>query len=96
MNLKIAPKLYLEVLPISDRVGRFVLGNSDNIVEYVLKMRQFPQENLFSNLLATGISSDRLVELGKVVAQFHNRAKTNDYISSFGTVDRIQAAFAEK
>ena len=104
LNQKIAPKLYLEVAPISDRAteaephrqGRFVLGNSDNIVEYVLKMRQFPQENLFSNLLAAGkLSSDRLVELGKVVAQFHNSAETNDYINSFGTIDRIQAAFAE-
>lgn len=96
LNQKIAPKLYLEVVPISNCQGRFVLGNSDNIVEYVLKMRQFPQENLFSNLLAAGkLSRDCLVELGKVVAQFHHSAKTNDYISSFGTVDRIQAAFEE-
>ena len=73
LNQKIAPELYLEVIPISDRDGRYVLANSENIVEYALKMRQFPQENLFSNLLKAGkLSGDRFVELGKIVAQFHN------------------------
>ena len=95
LNQKIAPELYLEVVPISDRHGNYVLASS-NIVEYALKMRQFPQENLFSNLIKAGkLSSDRFVELGKIVAQFHNNAETNDYIRSFGTVAKIRAAFSE-
>ena len=96
LNHKIAPELYLEVLPISDRDNRLILNNSEQIVEYVLKMRQFPKEDLFSNLLNTGrLKSDRFTELGKIVARFHQNAETNDYISSFGTVDKISAAFEE-
>ncbi len=96
LNKKIAPELYLEVLPISDRDGKFILGGSDNIVEYALKMRAFPQENLLSNLLQEGkLSCDRFTELGKIVAHFHNHAATSKYISSFGTVDKISAAFTE-
>ncbi|MDJ0568014.1 MAG: AAA family ATPase [Pleurocapsa sp. MO_192.B19] len=96
LNKKIAPELYLEVIPISDCHNNFVLGNSDNIVEYTLKMLQFPQKNLFSSLLEAGkLSSHHLVELGKIVAQFHNRAETNNYINNFGTVDNIRAAFEE-
>ncbi|MBE9046932.1 AAA family ATPase [Pleurocapsales cyanobacterium LEGE 10410] len=96
LNQKIAPELYLEVIPISDRDGGYVLADSQNIVEYALKMRQFPQANLFSNLLTAGkLSGDRFVELGKIVAQFHQDAETNDYIKSFGTVAQIQAAFTE-
>ena len=103
LNQKIAPELYLEVLPISDRHDRFILDSSENIVEYTLKMCQFPQENLFSNLLKTAkLKSDceasqrhRLVELGKVVARFHQAAACNDYISSFGTPSKIKVAFEE-
>ena len=96
LNHKIAPELYLEVLPISDRDNQLILNNSEQIVEYALKMRQFPQEDLFSNLLSGGrLKSDRFVELGKIVALFHQNAETNDYISSFGTVDKISAAFEE-
>lgn len=96
LNRQVAPELYLEVLPIGDCNGRLSLNNSENIVEYALKMRQFPQENLFSNLLDAGkLTSDRLRELGKIVAQFHQNAETNDYISSFGRVEQIAAAFEE-
>lgn len=96
LNRKIAPELYLEVLPISQHDSKFVLANSANIVEYALKMHAFPQENLFSNLLETDqLSSDRLTELGKVVAKFHQNADTNEYISKFGTAANIRVAFAE-
>ncbi len=96
LNKKIASELYLEVIPICDRGNKFTLDDSGEIVEYALKMRQFPQENLFINLLkANKLSSDRFKELGKIVAQFHQNAETNDYIRSFGTIPKIRAAFDE-
>ena len=96
LNKKIAPELYLEVVPISDCDHQLILNNSENVLEYTLKMRQFPQENLFSNLLEAGkLTCDRMMELGKIVAQFHNNTETNNYISSFGTVAKISNAFTE-
>ena len=59
LNQKIAPKLYLEVIPINSNGDRFRLGNEGEIVEYALKMRAFPQSNLFVNLLDAGkLNSD--------------------------------------
>ncbi|MEM8677412.1 MAG: AAA family ATPase [Cyanobacteria bacterium P01_G01_bin.67] len=96
LNQQIAPDLYLEVIPISNCDRQYRLGNSERVVEYTLKMHQFPQENLFSNLLAAGkLSGDRVRELGTIVAQFHRHAASNDYINSFGTVAKIKAAFEE-
>jgi uncharacterized protein len=96
LNKKIAPEIYLEVMAIGDRDGKLILGSLDNIVEYALKMRAFPQENLFSNLLKEGkLEGDRFAELGKIVANFHQNADTNEYIHSFGTVNKISAAFSE-
>ncbi|MEO0848223.1 MAG: hypothetical protein AAFY50_17595 [Cyanobacteria bacterium J06648_1] len=69
LNQKIAPDLYLEVATISEIESELVLGGSRNVVEYALKMRQYPQSNLFSNLLqARKLDEYRLVELGKIVA----------------------------
>lgn len=104
LNQQIAPELYLEVMAISKQDNRLILGGVENIIEYTLKMRQFPQENLFSNLLeaeklsgdwAQPTLRDRFKELGRVVAQFHQNTETNEYISSFGTVEKIQTAFEE-
>lgn len=96
LNQQVSPELYLEVIPISDRDNQFFLGDGGEIVEYTLKMRAFPQEDLLINLLEAGkLSGDRFVELGKIVAQFHHEAATNDYISSFGTVVKIKQAFEQ-
>lgn len=96
LNQKITPELYLSVVPISDCNNNLILDNSKNIQEYALKMYQFPQENLFSNLLVAGkLTCDRLIELGKVVAKFHQHTATNTYIQSFGTIAQISAAIRE-
>ncbi|MFM6354909.1 MAG: adenylyl-sulfate kinase, partial [Planktothrix sp.] len=51
MNQQQAPDLYLEVLPIIEIGDRFQLAEKEESgIEYVLKMRQFPEENLFINL----------------------------------------------
>lgn len=85
LNQRGAPGLYLQVLPIVQAEGRFQLDGSGEPVEYTLKMRQFPQEQLFSNLLERGELTPLLMEeLGRVVAAFHAQAETNDYIRSFG------------
>jgi predicted kinase len=59
LNQQIAPELYLQVIAISKQDNRLILAGVENIIEYTLKMRQFAQENLFSNLLEVGkLSSD--------------------------------------
>ncbi|MEN9201749.1 MAG: AAA family ATPase [Thermostichus sp. DG02_2_bins_29] len=99
MNQRGAPGIYLEVLPITQSNGRFQLNGSPesgDCVEYTLKMRQFPQENLLSNLLARGeLTAALMEELGRVVAAFHAQTKTNDYIRSFGQPERVREAFDE-
>lgn len=93
MNQRGAAEIYLEVLPISQQGEGFVLGSSDNIVEYALKMRQFPQENLWTSLFDRGELSDSHVEeLGRTIARFHAQSPTDEYIQSFGLPDRIQEA----
>jgi uncharacterized protein len=93
MNQRGAAEIYLEVLPISQQGETFELGSSTNVVEYTLKMRQFPQENLWTSLFDRGELSERhLEELGRTVARFHAESPTDDYIQSFGRADRIKAA----
>ncbi|MEN9229702.1 MAG: AAA family ATPase [Thermostichus sp. DG02_5_bins_236] len=99
MNQRGAPGIYLEVLPITQSNGQFQLNGSPEsgeCVEYTLKMRQFPQESLLSNLFARGeLTSALMEELGRVVAAFHAQTETNDYIRSFGQPERVREAFDE-
>ncbi|MEA5564820.1 AAA family ATPase [Anabaena sp. UHCC 0399] len=96
LNKRGAAELYLEVLPITLEGEQYVLGGTGNPVEYAVKMRQFPQETLLSSLFADDkLKETDLEELGLVVAQYHAKTETNDYIRSFGEVSQIRAAFDE-
>jgi hypothetical protein len=96
LNQRLAPDLYLEVLPISQVSDQFILGDNSNIVEYSLKMRQFPQDTLLSHLEENHqLTSDIIQALGKVVADFHLHTPSNDYITSFGKIDKIREAIDE-
>jgi aminoglycoside phosphotransferase family enzyme/predicted kinase len=96
LNQRGAGELYLEVLPISLVGEQYHLGETGEPVEYLLKMRQFPQEALLSALFEQGkLNETHLEELGRVVAQYHAKTETNDYIRSFGEVPQVRAAFDE-
>jgi aminoglycoside phosphotransferase family enzyme/predicted kinase len=96
LNQPLAESIYLEVLPIAKQDDRYVLGGTGEVVEYALKMRQFPQEDLLSELFEVGkLQETDLEELGKIVAQFHSQTVTSDYIKAFGEIDRIRQSIDE-
>lgn len=101
LNQRGAAELYLEVIPItqtdtSAAEVRFQLGGAGKVVEYAVKMRQFPQETLLTELFERGELTETLMqELAAMVAQFHRKATTNEYIRSFGEVAQVRQAFDE-
>ncbi len=96
LNQRGAGELYLEVIPVTCAGEEYHLGGTGETVEYAIKMRQFPQESLFSELFAAGnLQESQLEELGRVVAQYHAQAHTNDYIRSFGEVSQVRLAIDE-
>ncbi|MBF1999153.1 MAG: AAA family ATPase [Synechococcales cyanobacterium M58_A2018_015] len=96
LNQRAAAELYLEVLPITQTGDRFELNGSGEVVEYAVKMRQFPQDTLLAALFDQGRLTPELVqELARVVAEFHRQTVTNDYIRSFGEVAQVRQAFDE-
>lgn len=93
LNGEIAPDLYLEVLPIIQQEKQFILNAAGTPVEYVLKMRQFPQDCLLSEMLKQDqLTPEHIQELGEVVAKFHQKAKVSPEICSFGDWEQIKSA----
>ncbi|TVP61005.1 MAG: adenylyl-sulfate kinase [Nodularia sp. (in: Bacteria)] len=96
LNQRGAAELYLEVLPVTMVEEQYHLGGAGKAVEYALKMRQFPQELLFTTLFEQGkLNETHLAKLGQVVAEYHAKSATNDYIRSFGEVPQVRAAIDE-
>ncbi|RZM82372.1 bifunctional aminoglycoside phosphotransferase/ATP-binding protein [Leptolyngbya iicbica] len=98
LNQRAASPLYLEVVPIAQQGDRYILGDAEGgeVVEYAVKMRQFPQATLLSHLFEQGgLSQELLRKLAEAIADFHLKAETNDYIREFGTVENVRQSIDE-
>ena len=96
MNQRGAPELYLEVLPVTQAGDKFSLGGTGEAVEYVLKMRQFPQSALLSEMFEKGtLTEAHMKELGQVVAKYHEQSHSSDRIRTFGEVAQVRQAIDE-
>ena len=73
LNQRLTDDLYLDVLPISGNEAEPQLGGEGPVIEYALKMRQFPQEQLLSAVQARGeLSPAHIDALALQIAHFHN------------------------
>jgi aminoglycoside phosphotransferase family enzyme/predicted kinase len=73
VNRRTAPRLYLEVVPITrGEGGAFRIGGKGEPLEWVLVMRRFAQEKLYDRLAAEGrLGLAAMTQLGAAVAAFH-------------------------
>ncbi len=96
LNQRGAGDLYLDVLPITRQDEVYQLNGEGEPVEYVLRMRQFPQSALLLDQFEQGqVTIAQMQALAEVVAAFHADSVTNDHIRSYGTVAQIRLAIDE-
>ena len=51
LNRRLCPDIYLDVIPITKKDRILELNGDGEIVDYALKMREFPQDKIMTNLL---------------------------------------------
>ncbi|WP_137888260.1 AAA family ATPase [Pseudomonas sp. 2FE] len=72
LNQRLTQGLYLEVLPISGSLEAPQLGGDGPVIEYALKMRQFPQSQLLGEVQARGeLTTAHIDALARQIASFH-------------------------
>jgi len=87
LNKRLSPEIYLEVLPITQKDGTLMLNGDGTIVEYALKMKEFPQKYIMTNMLQQGkITEETLDRLCSILVHFYTSQERSDEITKFGEV----------
>ncbi len=97
LNRRLAPSLYLDVVPVGGSIAAPRLGGDGDgdAIEYVLRMKQFAAGSLFSERLAAGRLEPASVDrLASRLAAFQATAPVADAESPFGSAAGIRAATA--
>lgn len=93
LNRRLAPELYLGVVAITRSAGAVSVGGSGEIVEYAVKMRQFPENQELASLLDRGaVNLAEIADLAQRLGEFHQRAPIAAAESGFPATERLRSA----
>lgn len=71
LNRRLAPDLYLDVLPICGTVQSPRIGGAETPIEWCVRLRQFDQDCLLCRLIARGaLAGQHIDTLARQVAEF--------------------------
>lgn len=96
LNRRLAPSLYLGLVPITGTPQHPQMDGAGIPIEYAVKMRQFPSGRLFSGLAERkAIADSELDHLVKKIADFHLSIEKADELSPYGHPQSIKHWFDE-
>ncbi len=91
LNRRMAPELYLGVVPITGSEDDPRVGGDGKVIEYAVKMRQFHEPDRLDHMVRAGhIKSEHIDDLAQHVAEFHQQAKVAAPESGYSTAERVR------
>ena len=96
LNRRLCPKVYLGVVPISVRNGRFTFEEGDEVVEYAVQMRKLADGSFLDQLVerAEAIPGD-LNRIALALKQFYEAQQPTEEIEAWGRIDRLRISTDE-
>jgi aminoglycoside phosphotransferase family enzyme/predicted kinase len=92
LNRRLAPQIYLGVVPVTGTVEAPRIGGAGRVLEFAVKMRRFEQAALLTRRQLTPELADRLAER---VAGFHQQIPTAALESPYGTPEAVLGPMIE-
>jgi aminoglycoside phosphotransferase family enzyme/predicted kinase len=91
LNRRLAPKLYLDVVPITGMPESPQLNGAGRPIEFAVKMKRFPQHVLLNHVIERGeLLPEHIDRLARQVAGFHSQCPIADANTHFGDLKAIR------
>ena len=91
LNKRLSPDIYLKVIPITQEKDKLSINGEGEIVEYALKMKEFPQDQIMSSLLKKGKINEEIIErLCSRIVEFYKVSEDTEEITEFGELDSVK------
>ena len=90
LNKRLAPNLYLQVIAITGSIDQPSFSKNGNVIEYAVKMLQFPQAHLLSYLsIHKQLSQQHIDEMANEIANFHFQISSEKVKAKLGLPEDI-------
>jgi aminoglycoside phosphotransferase family enzyme len=96
INRMFSPELYLGILPVNKHYETIKINGKGETIDYVIKMKELPQENLMDSLLdGNKIGTDVIESIVKILVNFYSRTDTYRLPNSVGSLDTVKFNWKE-
>ncbi len=96
LNRRLAPDLYLDVVPITGKPDQPKMEGSGEAIEYAVKMIQFPAGYTLSERAECGqLGLDEIDQITRIIADFHETVEKAGEASVYGSCECIKHWFVE-
>ena len=90
LNQRTAPSIYLEVLPITGTAEQPQWAGEGEVIEYAVKMMQFPQAAQLDRMLeSNGLTTQHIDAFAHLVAIFHEQISVADTKLAYGDAKHV-------
>ena len=90
LNRRLAPAIYLGVVPITGSLDDPHVDSAGEAIDYAVKMREFPQSALLDAMLAAGqLATEHIDAVARVVAAFHRCIDRTPAAAPFGGANNV-------
>lgn len=96
LNRRLAPEIYLEVIPITGTIDNPEFNGNGEAVEYAVKMLEFSQDTEFDHLLAKNkLRCEMIDSTANLIADFHQQIETAKSTSDYGDPEHVYQPIEE-
>lgn len=96
LNRRLAPSLYIDVVTVRGSESSPSFEGAGPVIEYMVKTRQFKQEDLLGNMQRAGtLLPSHIDDLAETLAQFHGKIDRASLDSSWGEPEQVHAPVAQ-
>jgi uncharacterized protein len=96
LNLRTAPQIYLDLVPVTCEDGQPSLGGSGTVVDVALRMRAFEQSDLWEQRLRRGaLAPAHVDQLALMLCELHRSAAQVPPDPGYGTPAQVRAPVLE-
>lgn len=96
INRMLSPDIYLGVLPINKSGQGIKLNGPGETVEYAIKMKELPQENLMTKMLERGLVDTKTMErVVETLMEFYSNTHTYRDPNSTGSLETVKFNWRE-
>jgi hypothetical protein len=91
LNRRLCPDIYLEIMSLTKKNGELRINGDGDIVEYAVKMKEFPQEKIMTNLLKQeAVTPDIIDDICTILIKFYQSKEQPQERTMYGDMDTVK------